>query len=99
MTAYAIGTYDIWDAAWRDVYRQGTMELIAKHGGRFLVRPDCHVARLEGDPAIKTGMVVIEFPSRTAAEAWYNDPDYQPLKELRQTRSQLDLVLVDGLEE
>ena len=55
--------------------------------------------RLEGEPVIKTGMVVIEFPSRVAAQAWYDDPDYQPLKELRRTGSQLDFVLVDGLDE
>ena len=99
MTAYAIGVYDIWDASWRDQYRPRTMKLVAKHGGRFLVRPDCHVERLEGDPVIKTGMVVIEFPDRAAVQAWYDDPDYQPLKELRQTGAQLDFVLVDGLDE
>ena len=99
MMAYAIGVYNIWDAGWRDTYRSKTMELVTKHGGRFSVRPDCRVDRLEGEPAIKTGMVVIEFPDRVAAQAWYDDPDYQPLKELRRTGSQLDLVLVDGLEE
>ena len=52
-----------------------------------------------GASQIKTGMVVIEFPDRVAAQAWYDDPDYQPLKELRRTGSQLDFVLVDGLEE
>ena len=69
MTAYAIGIYDIWDASWRDTYRERTMQLVAKHGGKFLVRPDCNVTRLEGKPTIKTGMVVIEFPDRCSAEA------------------------------
>ena len=46
MTAYAIGVYDIWDAGWRDGYREKTMELVAKHSGRFLVRPDCRVDRV-----------------------------------------------------
>jgi len=27
--------------------------------------------------------VVIRFPSMSVAEAWYNSPEYQPLKELR----------------
>ena len=98
MPAYAIGVYDIWNADWRDEYRPKTIALVAKHGGRFLVRPNCRVTLLEGKPSIKTGMVVIEFPSRHAALAWYDDPDYQPLKKMRQTGSQLDFVLVDGLE-
>jgi len=99
MTAYAIGMYDIWDASWRDAYRDKTYHLVGKHGGRFLVRPDCPITKLEGEPTIKTGMVVIEFPTRAAAEAWYNDPAYQPLRVLRQTGSQLDFILVDGLDE
>jgi uncharacterized protein (DUF1330 family) len=27
--------------------------------------------------------VVIRFPSMAVAEAWYNSPEYQPLKDLR----------------
>ena len=61
------------------------------------MRPDCPVTKLEGEP-IKTGMAVIEFPDRKAAEAWYGDPDYQTLKALRQSGSRLDFVLVDGLD-
>jgi uncharacterized protein (DUF1330 family) len=44
-------------------------------------------------------MVVIAFPDRIAAQTWYDDPEYQPLKSVRQTGSRLDLVLVDGLDE
>ena len=73
------------------------MRLVAKHGGKFLVRPDCRVDRLEGDPLIKTGMVVIEFPDRASAQAWYGDPVYQPLKGLRQLDLTLHLIIVDGL--
>ena len=42
-------------------------------------------------------MVVIEFPSLENARAWYNDPDYAPLIKLRQTGSEAEIVLVDGL--
>jgi uncharacterized protein (DUF1330 family) len=30
------------------------------------------------------------------ARAWYNDPEYAPLIKLRQARSKLDLLLVEG---
>lgn len=98
MAAYAIGVYRIWNEAWREEYRTKTINLVAKHGGRFLVRPNCRVERLEGKPSIHAGMVVIEFPNWQAARAWYDDPDYQPLKRLRQTGSQLDFVLAEGLD-
>ncbi len=74
------------------------MDLVAKHGGRFLVRLDSAAEPLEGDPPLKTGMVAIEFPSMDHARAWYNDPEYAPLIKLRQTGSKLDLVLVEGRE-
>ena len=98
MTAYAIGFYDVWDASWRESYRSKIMDLVAKHGGRFLVRLDSTVEQLEGDPPLKTGMVVIEFPSMEHGRSWYNDPAYAPLIKLRQTGSKLDLVLVEGRE-
>ena len=74
------------------------MDLVAKHGGQFIVRLDSAVERLEGDPPLKTGMVAIEFPSMEHAKAWHSDPEYAPLIKLRQTGSKLDLVVVEGRE-
>ena len=99
MAAYAVGFYEIRDASWRVEYRQGTTKLVDKHGGKFLVRPDCAWEVLESNPPEPTGMVVIEFPSMDAARAWYNDPEYAPLRALRQTGSTLDLILVESLPE
>jgi uncharacterized protein (DUF1330 family) len=42
-------------------------------------------------------ILVVEFPSMEKASAWYNDPDYQPLIELRQSGSEVDFVLVKGM--
>lgn len=97
MVAYAIGFYNITDASWRDEYREGTMALVEKHGGRFLVRPDCRWEVLEANPPRPAGMVIIEFPSMDAARSWYDDPEYVPLRALRQTGSTLDLMLVESL--
>jgi uncharacterized protein (DUF1330 family) len=30
------------------------------------------------------------------ARAWYNDPEYAPMKQLRQTGSRLNFLLVEG---
>ena len=32
-------------------YREGTMKIVARNGGRFLVRPDCPWEVLEGQPS------------------------------------------------
>ena len=42
-------------------------------------------------------VVVLEFPSMQHARDWYNDPEYAPLIALRQTGSDLDFMLVEGV--
>jgi uncharacterized protein (DUF1330 family) len=41
-------------------------------------------------------MVVIEFPSRAAAEAFYSDPAYEPVRAIRWAAAESELILVDG---
>ncbi len=76
-------------------YRAGNTEVVAAHGGRFVVRGG-DVERLEGDWD-PLRVVIMEFPDRDAARAWHASPAYAPLKSLRQGVSQTSLVLVDGL--
>jgi uncharacterized protein (DUF1330 family) len=69
---------------------------VAKHGGRYVVRTSCPWEVLEGSAPHKTNITMIEFPSMEHARAWYTDPEYAPMKELRQTGSRLDFLLVEG---
>jgi uncharacterized protein (DUF1330 family) len=41
-------------------------------------------------------IVVIEFPDMAAAREWYGSEDYAPLKTLRQSASDTNIILVDG---
>ncbi|WP_193367217.1 DUF1330 domain-containing protein [Pelagibius marinus] len=67
---------------------------LAPYGGRYVV----HGARatvLEGDwPG---DLVVIGFPDRESAEAWYNSPAYRAIIALRTANSVGDVILVDGV--
>ncbi len=78
-------------------YRRGNTEAVARHGGRFLVRGG-QVEPLEGagDPPLR--LVVMEFPNMAAARAWYGSAEYAALRELRQSVSETDIVLVEGAE-
>lgn len=96
MAAYAIGRLQMRDPAWLAEYGPKTEALVEKHGGRYIVRGGA-METLEGGNPLPNAMVVLEFPSMERANAWYNDPDYAPLIKLRQTGSDLDFVLVDGL--
>lgn len=96
MTAYAIGHLEVRDPAWMEEYRPKVAALIEKHGGRYLVAGGA-METLEGTAALPSGLVVLEFPSMAEAKAWYADADYAPMITLRQSGSDLDLVLVDGI--
>ena len=96
MPAYAVGLLDIRDTSWLRDYRDKTEALVRNHGGRYLVRGG-GVEVLEGGKPPPSAVVVLEFPSMAAARAWYGDPEYAPLIELRRTGAHLDFVLVEGL--
>jgi uncharacterized protein (DUF1330 family) len=76
-------------------YRRRNTEVVAKHGGRFVVRGG-ERETLEGDWA-PLRVVVIEFPDAAAARGWYESEDYAPLRALRQGASDTDIILVEGV--
>jgi uncharacterized protein (DUF1330 family) len=96
MAAYAVGLYNIWDASWRPTYREKVGALVAKHGGKYLVRSSDPWEVLEGTPPQMNGLTIIEFPSMEKARAWYNGPEYAPMIRLRQSGARLDFYLVEG---
>jgi uncharacterized protein (DUF1330 family) len=96
MPAFAIGLYDIWDLSWRPTYRASVDKLVAKHGGRYVVRTSCPWEVLEGSVPNTTNITMIEFPSMEHARTWYSDPEYAPMRELRQKGSRLNFLLVEG---
>jgi uncharacterized protein (DUF1330 family) len=96
MAAYAIGRLQMRDPAWLQEYGSKTPALVAKYGGKYLVRGS-GIERLEGSGTLPSVVVVLEFPSMAQARSWYNDPEYAPLIKLRQTGADLDFILVEGL--
>jgi uncharacterized protein (DUF1330 family) len=92
--AYYIGQHIISDRAAFDIYLAKTLPFIEKHGGRYLTKSGSH-EMLEGD--MPTRVVIVEFPSKAAARAWYNDPDYQPLIPDRHAVTKSTMILIDGV--
>ncbi len=96
MAAYIIFEMDEWDSSFREAYGPPTKALLEKHGGRVLAASR-ESKNIEGDRAAQTVTILIEFPDEAAASAWYNDPDYQPLIELRNTGSKTEGLLFAGV--
>jgi uncharacterized protein (DUF1330 family) len=94
MKAYVIVQERIDDQAMFDAYRKEVPATVAAHGGRFIVRGGAMTV-VEGEARFPR-LVVIEFPSRAAAEAWYASPAYQKLLPLRLNSSKGNFYIVDG---
>jgi uncharacterized protein (DUF1330 family) len=94
MTAYIVGDIEIHDPQAYEEYRARVPAVIAAHGGRYLVRGGA-VETLEGDWALKR-TVILEFPDMEALMAFWNAPDYQPLRAIRQKASTGRLVAIQG---
>jgi uncharacterized protein (DUF1330 family) len=82
MTAYFILTHTITDTdKYREEYIPQVIRFIAKHDGEVVVA-SADTEPLQGNP--EKGVVVIRFPTEQAVRDFVNDPEYQPVKAIRQ---------------
>lgn len=93
MAAYMVVQATITNEEQFGKYRAAVMPLIAKHGGKHARGGT--VERLEGEPDGR-GIALFEFPSMEAIHAFWNAPDYVPVKELRRGAAILDIWAVPG---
>ena len=63
-------------------YEKGFFPILKKHGGSFITFDD-NPKHLEGTEPRSGRMIIFQFPTETAADAWFNDPEYQALSEYR----------------
>jgi uncharacterized protein (DUF1330 family) len=81
MAAYFISTHTITDIErYRDEYIPQVFPFIAKYDGE-VIAASFDAEQLQGNP--EKGVVVIRFPSEQAVRDFVNDPEYQPVKEIR----------------
>ena len=95
MPAYLIVDVDLRDSTAYEAYKSRVPALIARHGGEYLVRGGEHEV-LEGEWRPHR-LVLFRLPDRAAIRAFMADPDYAPLKALRQRIASTDAVAVDGI--
>ena len=75
-------------------YLQRIDATLAPFGGRFLVHGG-GVELVEGDwPGL---LIVIGFPGRGQARAWYHSDAYQQILALRTDNSSSDVIIADGV--
>jgi len=94
MKAFLIAAETVKDESMFAQYRKEVLPTIEAFGGKFIARGGT-LTTLEGEwPHPR--LVIIEFPSRAAAEAWYKSPAYQKIISLRLKSTDGSLIIVDG---
>ena len=78
-------------------YEKGFFPLLKKHGGSFVTFDDS-IKHLECTEPRPGRIIIFQFPSEAAAEAWFNDPEYQALSDHRRAGAELkSLTIVHGI--
>ena len=95
MSVYVIADLEVIDAAGFDEYRRGVPATIVAHGGRYLARGGA-TRVLEGTWSPKR-CVVLEFPTMQQFDTWWNSPEYQPLRALRERTTRSHLIVTEGV--
>ena len=94
MKAYVVVQETVKDEAMFAEYRNQVAPTLNEFGGEFVVRGG-NLTIVEGEWS-HPRLVIIAFPSRAAAEAWYKSPSYQKILPLRLKSALGNLVIVDG---
>jgi len=95
MAGYLIAMIEVTDQEGYKEYRERVPATIAAHGGRYLARGG-QTEVLEGSMPSKR-LAIVEFPSLAAAKAWWQSPEYQPVRAIRERTAKSTLVITEGL--
>jgi len=96
MACYTIGHITIHNMEGYKAYAAKVPDIVAAHGGEYLCRGG-EYSVIEGEMK-NDRHVVLKWPSREAAEGWYNSPEYQAIIRHRLDNSSGDMIMVDGYE-
>jgi len=94
MSSYMIVEIDVKDPVGYEDYKKQTPASLKPYGGKFIVRG--------GNPQLIEGetepnrIVILQFENSEKAKAWWNSPEYEGPKKLRQTTAKTRMILVEG---
>lgn len=95
MAAFILAYIEVQNPEDYQEYIKQVPALVAKHGGVYRARGgECTVREGSWQPK---RTVLLEFPDRASAEAFYDDPEYAPVMAIRHRTSNTNLIIFDGL--
>jgi uncharacterized protein (DUF1330 family) len=95
MKYYAVAEIEVTDPSWVRAYIAEVTGMVERRGGRYLART-AKVERMEGERAPPQTLVIIEWPSREAADEFYESEEYRPHRERRVAGARNEFLLAAG---
>ena len=95
MTAYVIASINVTDPEKYKNYMAVSPTAVAAAGGKFIVRGG-NLEILEGDWS-RPRVVIIEYPTREAAKAFYDSALYVAARAEREGAAEFSMIVVDGV--
>lgn len=92
MTAYIISRVSISDRQAMAGYMAEAPASVYAYGGKYLVRTG-DISVLEGEAHYER-VVVVEFPDKERAMAWYNSDEYHDLRDIRWRSAEAHIICV-----
>ena len=83
---------------WIPDYLPAANRLVAKYGGKYLARTSNH-EQVEGEDKPARLRIILEWPSKEAAIAFMNDPEYVPHLKARTHGSMSHHFLIEAKDE
>jgi uncharacterized protein (DUF1330 family) len=95
MKCYAVAELEVTDRGWVRDYIENVTPMVERAGGRYLARTAA-VEQLEGERELPQTFLIMEWPSREAAQAFYESEEYRPYREARKAWARNEFRLVAG---
>jgi uncharacterized protein (DUF1330 family) len=95
MNYFSVAEIDIIDRGWVAAYVKDVTPLVERFGGRYLARTS-NIEKVEGRRKPPQIFLIIEWPSKEAATAFYESDEYRPYRDGRMAGAASEFVLVAG---
>jgi uncharacterized protein (DUF1330 family) len=95
MKYYCVAELNITDQSWVPAYVKNVTEMVERHGGKYLARTS-NIEKLEGERPAPQLILLLEWPSRDVALAFYESDEYKPYRQSRREGASNELLLVAG---
>jgi len=95
MRYYSVAELTVTERGWVRDYVAQVTPMVERYGGRYLARTTTF-ERIEGERPPKDVVLLIEWPSKEAAEAFYASEEYRPFRERRRAGADNEFLLVAG---